>query len=1141
MFLIPVIAFVLISILAYTFIKSTRSALLAAAVVWGLLIVAITEFLNLFHIITFGWLLTSWILVIFAVSILLIYKWCVANADFLFDDDEHKQNTCLAFDALIHLNFPLLVIIFPAITLFFQNAVELLGERFKVQSLKFKELISQLPNFSTFQSQNFITLLQRTLSVMLIAGVIAIVIATGIIAFASPPNNYDSMYNHMAKIPYWVQNQSIEPFSTHSIMFIRYEPFAGFSILQFQILSGGDRFANCIQWFSMIGCLIGVSLIAKKLGAKVKGQILTIVLCATIPMGIMQSTSTQVDYVTSFWFVCFVYYFLLALSKATWPIILALGSSFALALLTKTTNYFFILPFAVWLVMALFRQMKLKAFAPLLAIAGIVLLVNLPHYSRNINAFKHPLGLITRSNIKKITSLTIGGWDAKSTNLKLDESTYGSRRTPLLINNKKYPNYVAFDIFVEEEGQYELYVGYATDETSPFDVYVNEYKKLENVGSEITGGYYLRNARRVFLGTLWLSKGKNVIKLQRDKGTLPHIIGIMINAPDVRGPQLETRDPRFVSRNTLFDPSIHGSQALVLHGIRKVHISRIANRGSQTLPSLRTLSHSLLSLLANFSPSSAYAAQPSSKQFASEENLFFWSDEDEWFDESTDMELEVPWFIKIINKELGVDKYSKFSLPWIISSLSKNIAMQLATSDTESNGEIFKVVEEIHKVLGIDVNELPSGKRVSQGRRFAVRQMLDEDIAVNPDHFLLFAVCLGLMLFSKKVRKIKTLKRLAFCIIIGFVLLSIWFGWSPYNSRRMLPLFVISSPVIAVALCNFVRFPFILELLAAAMLWFSFPWVVGNAIRPLIGTQTVFNTPQYDQYFIKFGHLQVPYKAIASFLKTNKIASVGFYGKRHFVDYPLLVALQEDGENRINVKHIGVKNVTRKVNSNSENKGDPEIIVSWDAAVTSIYTETTYYSSIWSDGNLVVLAKDSRYQHSQDKKSESENRIVSSTRQHIDLLASSMKQCYAQADAQLLKNGRFFDSIKNWNYWQLGKTYPNSIKINNGVLKIQNPYKKLIGVQQRVNVVSGAVYRLSGVARSVATTQADMIFGGRISFYLPPQKEQQLVWMSEYNQWSQKELVFTNKVTGTATILVHLGYGGVGTTGEFTNVRLEKF
>jgi hypothetical protein len=46
--------------------------------------------------------------------------------------------------------------------------------------------------------------------------------------------------------------------------------------------------------------------------------------------------------------------------------------------------------------------------------------------------------------------------------------------------------------------------------------------------------------------------------------------------------------------------------------------------------------------------------------------------------------------------------------------------------------------------------------------------------------------------------------------------------------------------------------------------------------------------------------------------------------------------------------------------------------------------------------------------------------------------------------------------------------------------------------------------------------------------------------MSEYNQWWPKELVFTNQITGTATIYAHLGFGGYATTGEFSNVMLEK-
>ena len=36
------------------------------------------------------------------------------------------------------------------------------------------------------------------------------------------------------------------------------------------------------------------------------GQILSAVICATIPMGILEGSSTQTDYTTSFWLVCFV-------------------------------------------------------------------------------------------------------------------------------------------------------------------------------------------------------------------------------------------------------------------------------------------------------------------------------------------------------------------------------------------------------------------------------------------------------------------------------------------------------------------------------------------------------------------------------------------------------------------------------------------------------------------------------------------------------------------------------------------------------------------------------------------------------------------------------------------------------------------
>ena len=97
----------------------------------------------------------------------------------------------------------------------------------------------------------------------------------------------------------------------------------------------------------------------------------------------------------------------------------------------------------------------------------------------------------------------------------------------------------------------------------------------------------------------------------------------------------------------------------------------------------------------------------------------------------------------------------------------------------------------------------------------------------------------------------------------------------------------------------------------------------------------------------------------------------------------------------------------------------------------------------------------------------------------------------------------------------------------------------MVGIQQIVRMNSNAVYRLSGIARSLGNDKLKN-FSRRIAIWLPPQKEKQIVWMSEYNHWWKKELIFTNQVSGIATVYIHMGYGGVASTGEFTNISLER-
>ncbi|MCX7847487.1 MAG: hypothetical protein N2595_05625 [bacterium] len=148
----------------------------------------------------------------------------------------------------------------------------------------------------------------------------------------------------------------------------------------------------------------------------------------------------------------------------------------------------------------------------------------------------------------------------------------------------------------------------------------------------------------------------------------------------------------------------------------------------------------------------------------------------------------------------------------------------------------------------------------------------------------------------------------------------------------------------------------------------------------------------------------------------------------------------------------------------------------------------------------------------------------------------------------LLKNGDFSSGIANWTFWRDAKLYPYLIKVVKvpgptgvrNVLRIENPDKRQVGVQQLARVVSGGVYRLSAAVRSLAGHDTNTLFGGRVAFYLQPQKEFEIVWMTEYNQWWRRELIFTNVVDGVATVYAHLGYGNVATTGEFTDIVLER-
>jgi 4-amino-4-deoxy-L-arabinose transferase-like glycosyltransferase len=204
-----------------------------------------------------------------------------------------------------------------------------------------------------------------------------------LIAFVGVPNTYDSMTYHLARVAHWLQNHSVSVFGTSCMYQNQHSPWAEWAQLHLVLLQGTDRWVNFVQWFSYMGSLVAVSLMAESMGGSSRSAHIAAFLAAIIPMAILQASTTQNDAVAGFWLLCFVYGCLKAAQAPSWPVILFCGASLGLALLTKATVYLLAPAFCLWLGILLLQR-GLPLAVPRLALIGLaVFLLNGGYWFRN--------------------------------------------------------------------------------------------------------------------------------------------------------------------------------------------------------------------------------------------------------------------------------------------------------------------------------------------------------------------------------------------------------------------------------------------------------------------------------------------------------------------------------------------------------------------------------------------------------------------------------------------------------------------------------------------------------------------------------------------------------------------------------------
>ncbi len=236
---------------------------------------------------------------------------------------------------------------------------------------------------------------------VLVGALVFILVATLVTGFLYPPNTWDSMAYHMPRVVHWISNGSVAFYPTADVRQNYLAPLAEFAIMHFQILTGCDLYANMVQWTSFLVLIcLGIS-VAAEFGLSRWQQLVSAVIVATIPMAILQASSTQNDLVVASFVMSFGLFMVRLRKTPDRESLILAAIALGLALLTKGTAYMYGaavgISLSIPIVMAsrCVRAELIRTMTGLTLIIIIALLLNTGHLWRNYHLYGHPLSTET--------------------------------------------------------------------------------------------------------------------------------------------------------------------------------------------------------------------------------------------------------------------------------------------------------------------------------------------------------------------------------------------------------------------------------------------------------------------------------------------------------------------------------------------------------------------------------------------------------------------------------------------------------------------------------------------------------------------------------------------------------------------------
>ncbi len=215
-----------------------------------------------------------------------------------------------------------------------------------------------------------------------------------VMAVAVAPSNWDSMTYHLARVGYWLQFDSALHFDGGTVRQLANPPNGEFLQAWTMLLSGGDRFANTVQWAALVGLAAAIAGLSRVLGFNRTAALFAAALFVAMPQPILQATSTQNDLIVSFFIVAALLFGMRGLRDRSNADLALCGAAVGLAVGSKGTGLLALPVVAGVLAVAAWRYstpMRAVLRCGVAAGVGIALLGSF-NYGLNLDTYDAPLG-----------------------------------------------------------------------------------------------------------------------------------------------------------------------------------------------------------------------------------------------------------------------------------------------------------------------------------------------------------------------------------------------------------------------------------------------------------------------------------------------------------------------------------------------------------------------------------------------------------------------------------------------------------------------------------------------------------------------------------------------------------------------------